>query len=477
MSFRLPRLSKKYLEVPQYITQTALEDIAEVIDSKDRSVYREAFKAVLASGDTVKNNATLSIFGEEARVNKDDEDEYEKAYGVLSVEGTLTCKTTGWEALCGGGSYETLVSDMKRYASEGLKTVYMIVDSGGGEAYRCISTSRELRKIADDNGINLVGYVDGCACSAAYALLTACHETILNPDGSAGSIGAVSTLINDTGALEKKGYKRHFISAGKSKIPFDKETGEFKSEFLEERQKSINNSYDKFVKLVNEQRPNLSLEAIYDTEAKVFIAEEALSLGLVDKLMEVSEFQDEYLSGETGSDNERKKSPSTQNFNTLTTPKENLMSDNIDMEAFEAMKAKLEAFEAKDAQASLDTKKATLTESLKGTTFLSDVEGVVSFLMNADDTQSTMLNTVLTDAGKQLTQLTTEHTKAVTTLTAEHDVTVLALKDQVTAAELAKETVKEEFAAPAAIRATEVEPVNNREEAISAQIAKDKNRK
>ena len=70
MSFRLPRLSKKYLEVPQYITQTALEDIAEVIDAKDRTIYREAFKAVLENGDVVKNEATLGIFGDYGKKNK-----------------------------------------------------------------------------------------------------------------------------------------------------------------------------------------------------------------------------------------------------------------------------------------------------------------------------------------------------------------------------------------------------------------------
>ena len=93
--------------------------------------------------------------------------------------------------------------------------------------------------------------------------------------------------------------------------------------------------------------------------------------------------------------------------------------------------------------------------------------------MNADESQAAMLTTVLSDAGVQITELTNTHLNTVTTLTAEHDVTVTALKGQVVSAELAKETVKEEFSKPASIRG-EVEEPANREDAIAAQIAKDK---
>ena len=448
-SFRLPRLSKKYLEVPQYITQTALEDIAEVIDAKDRTIYREAFKAVLESGDTAKNNTTLSIFGDEAKEKE------QREYGVLSVEGTLTCKTTGWEALCGGGSYETLVADMKQYASDGLKTVYMIVDSGGGEAYRCISTSRELRKIADDNDMKLIGYVDGSACSAAYALLTSCHEAIANPDSHIGSVGAVSTLVNDTGALEKQGYKRHFITAGKSKVPFD-EDGEFKSEFLEERQKSINNAYEKFVSLVNENRPTLSLDAIYSTEAKVFIAEEALSLGLVDKLMEVSEFQDEYLYSSGMSTEDKRKEYSVGNLKT-TSQKENLMSEQVDLAEFDAMKAELAALKAEKLLAEANTKKEELTNSLSNATFLTDVEGVVGFLMEADTNQATLLNTIIADASSALEKQSEEFSSKLSTKEEEYKASLKEEQEKLTALELEKEQLKSEFVKADAIRGEEKE--------------------
>ncbi len=428
---RLPRLSKKYLEVPQYITQSSLQDITEVFDSKDRTVLREAYKLAVERGDLLSGKTSLNIFGESPQNSPSSQ-----PYGVLSVEGLLTCKSTGWEALCGGTSYEGLISQMKQFAKDEVKEVFMVVDSGGGEAYRCLETSRELRKIADENDIKLTGYVDGTSASAGYALLSACTEVIANSDARVGSIGAVMSLINDSAHLEKEGYKRVFISAGDSKIPFDND-GQFKEEFLQDLQEGINKSRDKFVSLIDEQRPNMSRQQILNTEAKVFDAEEALRLGLVDKLMSVSDFQKEYLAGDTTSAKQNTKSKETFMSETNT--------PQFSQEDFLAMQAKLAAFENKE----IENTKLALSTKLDSTPFLSGCkESLMSFFMadNITEENKTLMNSVIEAASTEMSVMATNASTKLAEVENEAAGKIKLAEDAAEVSKLEAESAKEEFA-------------------------------
>lgn len=208
--------------------------------------------------------------------------------GVLSVDGPLSYRTTMWQALCGGTSYELLKEQMESYVERGAKTVAMLVNSGGGEAHQMMATADYLRKLADDNGIKLLAYVDGMSCSAAYGLSAVADEIIMSEDSQVGSIGVLIQLMNDSKALEKEGYERTFITAGASKIPFT-EDGSFRKEFLQDLQSKVDVLYEKFTSHVATHR-QLSVDVVKGTEAKVFLAEEAISLGLADSVMTVEGF-------------------------------------------------------------------------------------------------------------------------------------------------------------------------------------------
>ncbi|TOE88713.1 hypothetical protein CGJ32_24680, partial [Vibrio parahaemolyticus] len=63
--------------------------------------------------------------------------------------------------------------------------------------------------MADANGIKLTAWIDGEACSAAYALASTSHDVIADPESySIGSIGVVIKLHNDSAALEQQGISR-----------------------------------------------------------------------------------------------------------------------------------------------------------------------------------------------------------------------------------------------------------------------------
>jgi ClpP class serine protease len=208
---------------------------------------------------------------------------------VMDIEGPLTYKPITFMGMdCGGASYQTLKEDFTYLVEQGVKTVAFNADSPGGEAFQLFPTASYIRKLADANGVKIITYVDGLAASAMYGLASISDEIIMAPSAEVGSIGVVVRLMNDSKALEMNGYQRTFIKAGASKVPFG-EDGEFRKEFLEDIQDKVDVLYEEFTGFVAEHR-NMSVDKVRSTEAKTFLPEKALQLGLADKVMSVEDF-------------------------------------------------------------------------------------------------------------------------------------------------------------------------------------------
>ncbi|MGI3049960.1 S49 family peptidase [Vibrio alginolyticus] len=263
-------LSKAVLQKPQLCSLSFFETIAEVIENKEA-------RQLALSGEALSSPNPLKEKLEQQGV------------GVLDVSGVLTAKPTPFQALCGGTNYSDLITNMQKLADSGKKKVVLNISSGGGEAFNCFYCAKQLRKIADTNGIKLTAWIDGESCSAAYALASSAHNIIADPESySIGSVGVVIKLQNDSKALEQQGISRSFVYVGSKKIPYAAD-GSFKQEFLDDLQESVNTTYQKFVEHVANYRP-LSKQQIIDTQAAVYSADKALSLKLVDKLLTQEEF-------------------------------------------------------------------------------------------------------------------------------------------------------------------------------------------
>lgn len=209
---------------------------------------------------------------------------------VINLDGAMTYKPTFMQALCGGVSYQGLISDFASVVNSGATTVVFMVDSGGGEAYQCFETANEIRKIADEYDVHILAAVDGMSASAAYALTSVADEIVMFEGSEVGSIGVVVRLMNDSGALGKEGYERTFICAGEDKVPYDKDGG-FSESFLADIQEKVDETYLKFVDHIAFHR-GLSKDLIKGTQANTFTSVKALELGLVDKVMTPYEFMD-----------------------------------------------------------------------------------------------------------------------------------------------------------------------------------------
>lgn len=265
----LIRLASRIHNTPHLITPDAFSVILDYFDRRNGL-------------DFVKADMT------EAPEYAEQPAQHSNGVGVLTVDGSLTYKPV--MTMCGeaGTSYQSLVSQTQDMADAGVKTIVMEVSSGGGEASHVFQAANDIRAICDENNIQLIGYADTLACSAAYALISVCDQVIANPSATIGSIGCVVALLDTSKAMENAGLKRIFVTSGKNKVPFDAD-GSFKESFLEEIQQDVDRLNAEFAAHVS-QYTGLGVDTIMAFEAGVFDAETAMKNGLVNAVMTNKQF-------------------------------------------------------------------------------------------------------------------------------------------------------------------------------------------
>jgi ClpP class serine protease len=299
---------------------------------------------------------------------------------VLNIDGPLTYKPVTMMGFdCGGTSYQQLKEDFSYLVESGVKTVAMNISSGGGEAYQVFATARYMKELAVKNEVKLLSFVDGMAASAAYALASIGDEIILNEGSEVGSIGVVVRLLNNSKQLEKEGVQRIFVTAGDSKVPFDKE-GNFREGFLADLQEKVDFLYDEFTEFVATNR-SLSVDAVRATEAKTFLPEKALQLGLADSVMNSEEFYT-YLADSV----QRKENTMLKTKLFGMNNKEETIDMSVNMAQLEELQTQLSQYEAQlsTLQASLEEMggvKAALEAALgEKETALADAQALVAKL-------------------------------------------------------------------------------------------------
>tara|TARA_R110002153_G_scaffold53726_2_gene149554 strand:+ start:2173 stop:3621 length:1449 start_codon:yes stop_codon:yes gene_type:complete len=448
MAHELSRLSESLSNQPLMITQSRLDEIFDYIDSRGSAglidLAKESRIADKALRETLADEVVTdgSDFGESATI------------GVLDISGSLTYKPTGFEALCGGTSYTGLIDEASVLCEmEEINTILMQVDSGGGYSYRAFESANEVKAMCQASGTKLIAYIDGISASAAYAWTAVADEVIINPDANVGSIGVVIQLTDSSGKDKKEGVKRQYITSDDTKVPFNEEGG-FRSEFLAELQEGVTETYGKFVSHVANNR-NLSEETVRSVKAKVYSAEKALELGLVDKIMTGREFTSYLTDISTPKTNQKPSFNAIRLEDPSQTSMEHNMPDNkveasVDVEMaeklaqFETMqtqfKAQQELLESLQAEKAANAKlalEADIGDKLASFSFLKEhMSTTISFLSDANvaDSHKELLNSILASA-----QASNELVKE------EAAAQVLEATSKAEASDLEKDKIKEEF--------------------------------
>lgn len=203
---------------------------------------------------------------------------------VIPVYGVLANKMDLFSAMSGGTSYAGIKKSLHAALSnEDVKAVVLDIDSPGGSVPGTEELAAELRALRGGEK-PIIAQVNSLAASAAYWIAASTDEIVVTPSGRAGSIGVYTAHDDISAALEKRGIKRTYISAGKHKVEGN-ETEPLGKDTLAHIQDGVNRSYNRFVAAVAEGRGTTvgKVEDGYG-QGRVFFAEALIDRGMVDRV-------------------------------------------------------------------------------------------------------------------------------------------------------------------------------------------------
>lgn len=206
---------------------------------------------------------------------------YQDGVAIIPIHGALLNRFGGSYSFATGYNYirRTMAAAI---ADDDVQLIAFDVDSPGGEAAGCFELANEMREARDSKP--MIAVVDSLSCSAGYALASATGRIYATPSSKIGSIGVVRMHMNMKGALDKMGLEITFIEAPEDGMktagnPYEKLGDSAKKEF----QESVNLAYDDFVELIVANR-GIEDTAVRETKARVYRADEALALRLIDEV-------------------------------------------------------------------------------------------------------------------------------------------------------------------------------------------------
>ncbi len=207
---------------------------------------------------------------------------------IIPIVGSLVNRGAWIGASSGLVSYEGLAAQLREAAGDpSVSAIVLDLDSGGGEATGMYALANLIAKI--DQTKPVYAFVNDVAASAAYGIASAAREIIVSPSSIVGSIGVVLLHLDHSGELADAGIKPTLIHAGANKVdgnPFEPLSEAVRADL----QDQVGKFYEQFVGLVAQGRAGrMSAAQIRATEARTFMGQEAIDIGLADRMASLDE--------------------------------------------------------------------------------------------------------------------------------------------------------------------------------------------
>ncbi len=191
------------------------------------------------------------------------------AIGVLRLQGVIMDADKSIKIL----------TDFRR--NPHIKAVVVRIDSPGGAVGASQEIYDEIRRTARVKPV--VASMQSVAASGAYYAALGATRIVADPGTITGSIGVIIKFPNLKKIFDKIGYKTEVIKSG-----INKDIGSMSRNMTpEERQllqKMINNVLKQFIGAVAQSRHLTVAKVKKIADGRVFSGEQALNLGLLDKL-------------------------------------------------------------------------------------------------------------------------------------------------------------------------------------------------
>lgn len=203
---------------------------------------------------------------------------------VLGIRGPLMKKGSFWDVFFGVSAYDSITKELKTLLkNKDVENIILDIDSPGGMVNGCGELADLIFKAREQK--NIISYVSGIGCSAAYYLASAASKVYAHKSATVGSIGVIASFVIN----KDENTKEINIVSSKSK---DKLTDIETTEGRKKVQSDVDTQADIFMNDISRYR-DISLETIENTKGGTFIGKLALEMKLVDGISELQTILEE----------------------------------------------------------------------------------------------------------------------------------------------------------------------------------------
>ena len=181
-------------------------------------------------------------------------------------------------------SAEWIVSALRAaFEDEGSQAVVLEINSPGGSPVQAGIINDEIRRLKAKHKKPVYAVVEESCASAAYYIAVAADEIYVDKASIVGSIGVLMDGFGFTGLMDKLGVERRLMTAGVNKGFLDPFSPQTKPQ-REHAQTLLDQIHKQFIQVVREGRGTRLKETPEIFSGLFWSGEQAIELGLADKL-------------------------------------------------------------------------------------------------------------------------------------------------------------------------------------------------
>ncbi len=177
----------------------------------------------------------------------------------------------------------------KAEADDDIAAVILRIDSPGGTVAASDEIYARIQRYQETTEVPVVASFGGIAASGGYYVAMAAEHIGAQPTTITGSIGVIILGFDASGLLDKLGIENETYTSGPNKDLLSP----LKGASAEERriiQGILDSLFERFVQVVRTNRPALDSDRLARiTDGRVFVAGQALDLGLIDEIGRVDD--------------------------------------------------------------------------------------------------------------------------------------------------------------------------------------------
>lgn len=268
-----PHVASMVFGQPLFATPTLIQSVKSVLEPRLLGhAVAEVPEVVQLQDDADRNLREVTVVGKLA---------------IIPVHGVLVSRRGQIDAACTELlSYEKLRSQINAALKHELvEEVVLDFHTGGGAAMGCKEFADFIRASTAIKPITAL--VNFAAYSAGYFAAAACSRIVCSPTAGVGSIGVIIETYEVSKWEDEIGIKYNTFFRGGHKNDGSPHE-EITDQAVVEIEKRLDIAYELFVSSVSQYR-GIDKQAVVDTQAKLYGAEEALALGLIDEIAPAQE--------------------------------------------------------------------------------------------------------------------------------------------------------------------------------------------